>query len=749
MLELEDRTLLSVPQFDHIVVVFEENKSPMSVIGNAGAPYINYLAQNGAYLSESFGTSRPSQPNYIALFSGSTQGVTTNDNVNLGNVPNLGSQLIAAGKTLIGYSEGLPSVGFTGATSGRYARKHNPVVSFSNVPASSNRPYSDFPTNYSTLPNVSIVVPDLDDDSHDGTLAESDEWLQDNMSTYATWAKAHNSLLIITYDEGDISDTTNHIPTIFYGANVRTGSYANEINHFNVLRAIEDSEALAPLANAATAAPIDYVWTTSPPPTLAAPSNLTTTVISGTQINIAWTDNANNETGYKVERSTDGVNFSILSGTNIDGHSYNNTGLTAGKKYYYRVYATNTNGNSAFSNVASAVTGTGTGSTTPAAPTTLVASPVSTTQINLTWTDNSNNETGFRIERSTDGTNFTFLANAATNATSYPDTGLAAATKYYYRVQAIGSPTNSAFSNVASATTQSATSPGVPAAPTGLTAKGSTSVANAIDISWIDNANNETGYKIERSTDGKTFSPLAGGGPNTVFNRNTGLTPGRLYYYRVYAVNAAGNSAYSNVVSATTTSSGGTTTPPATPTALTATAVSTSQINLTWADNANNETGVRIERSTDGVNFTFLINAAVNATSYSNTGLATGTKYYYRVQAIGSPTSSAFSNVANATTQSSNPVGVPAAPTNLTLKKSTSVTNAIDISWIDNATNETGYKIERSTDGVNFSPLAGGGPNTNFNRNTGLTPGKKYYYRVYAVNASGNSLYSNVASLVL
>jgi hypothetical protein len=385
MQSLEDRCLLSVPQFDHIVVVVEENKSPMSVIGNAGAPYINSLAKNGAYLSESFGNFRPSQPNYIALFSGASQGVTTNDNYNLGNIANLGSQLIGAGKSFVGYSEGLPSVGFTGTTSGRYARKHNPVVSFSNVPASSNRPYTDFPTDYSALPDVSLVVPNLDDDSHDGTVAQSDQWLQNNMSAYAEWAKSHNSLLIITYDEGNLGDSTNHIPTIFYGANVRPGQYANEVTHFNTLRTIEDSEVLPALANAVNAAPIDYVWTDSAPQTVAAPSNLVATVISGTQINITWSDNANNETGYKIERATDGVHFSILSGTGIDGNGYHNTNLTAGRQYFYRVYATGPDGNSAYSNVASAIAGNTGTPTTPAAPTNLNASATGTSSIQLSW----------------------------------------------------------------------------------------------------------------------------------------------------------------------------------------------------------------------------------------------------------------------------------------------------------------------------------------------------------------------------
>src|SRR4051812_27420339 len=129
---LEDRLLFAaVPRFDHVVVVIEENHSPSQIIGSAEAPYINSLARNGAYFSQSFGTARPSQGEYLALFSGSNHGVTTNADINLGNIPNLASQLIAAGKSFVNYSEDLPYVGFTGSTYGRYVRKHNPSVSFS------------------------------------------------------------------------------------------------------------------------------------------------------------------------------------------------------------------------------------------------------------------------------------------------------------------------------------------------------------------------------------------------------------------------------------------------------------------------------------------------------------------------------------------------------------------------------------------------------------------------------------------
>ena len=188
---------------------------------------------------------------------------------------------------------------------------------------------------------------------------------------------------------------------------------------------------------------------------------------------------------------------------------------------------------------------------------------------------------------------------------------------------------------------------------------------------------------------------------------------------------------------------------PMPPTNVTTIGVSPSRINITWVDNSTNETGFSVERSTDGVNFSAVGGVGANVRSWASTGLAASTKYYYRVRALGSAGNSGYSNVGSATTQGVSQAGAPAAPTNLTLAKSTSVANAINLSWIDNASNETGYKIERSTDGVHFAALAGGGSNLTFYRNTGLTPGHRYYYRVYAVNAAGNSLYSNVASLLL
>jgi hypothetical protein len=196
--------------------------------------------------------------------------------------------------------------------------------------------------------------------------------------------------------------------------------------------------------------------------------------------------------------------------------------------------------------------GTGTTPEPPAAPSNLNATAFSATQIDLTWTDNSSNEAGFKIERCTGSgcTNFTQIATVGSNIASYSDKGLSASTTYTYRVYAYNAGGDSAHSITASATTLAV--PALPAAPSNLVA---TAVSRSrIDLTWTDNSNNEAGFKIERCK-GSTctnFKQIATVGPNVNSYANTGLSRATTYRYRVRAYNAAGNSAYSNIVSAKT-----------------------------------------------------------------------------------------------------------------------------------------------------------------------------------------------------
>jgi phospholipase C len=249
----------TLPLPAHIVVVMEENHSFSDIIGSSQAPYINSLAAEGALFTESFAITHPSEPNYLAIFSGSTQGVTDDSCPHTFSTATLESELLAAKKTFTGYSEGLPQAGSMVCTSGEYARKHVPWTNFSKDSPTDNQPFTSFPTDFSQLPLVSFVIPNLLDDMHDGTIQQGDIWLQTNLSVYASWAMTNNSVLIITWDEDDGSES-NQIPTIFVGEQVKPGKYSEKITHYNVLRTIEQAYKLKHLGASASAKPIKDIW---------------------------------------------------------------------------------------------------------------------------------------------------------------------------------------------------------------------------------------------------------------------------------------------------------------------------------------------------------------------------------------------------------------------------------------------------------------------------------------------------------
>ncbi|OBI29220.1 acid phosphatase [Mycobacterium sp. E1386] len=251
----------AIPQPAHIVIVVEENRSENGIIGNKSAPFITALAAGGANMVQSFAETHPSEPNYLALFAGNTFGVTTDQcPINGGAAPNLGSELLAAGYTFVGFAEGLPAVGSPACSAGKYARKHVPWANFTNVPPANSLPFSAFPMgNYASLPTVSFVIPNNDDNMHDGSIAQADTWLNRQLSGYANWAAANNSLLIVTFDEDD-NGSRNQIPTIFYGAHIRPGNYSEQINHYSVLSTIEQMYGLPKTGYAASAPPITDIW---------------------------------------------------------------------------------------------------------------------------------------------------------------------------------------------------------------------------------------------------------------------------------------------------------------------------------------------------------------------------------------------------------------------------------------------------------------------------------------------------------
>jgi hypothetical protein len=236
-----------------------ENRSATQVIGNSQAPFLNSVVQQDLLLTNSFAVAHPSQPNYLALFSGSTQHISDDSCPHAITGANLASALAAAGKSFVGYSESLPQAGYTGCSSGAYARKHNPWVNFTDLPASVNQPFAAFPQNYAALPTVAFVIPNLSHDMHDGTVSESDQWMSRNLGSYLLWARTHESLLIVTWDENDGS-TGNQIATILGGADLLSGTDGQRIDHYGLLRVIEDSCGLPHLGASADAPALAGTW---------------------------------------------------------------------------------------------------------------------------------------------------------------------------------------------------------------------------------------------------------------------------------------------------------------------------------------------------------------------------------------------------------------------------------------------------------------------------------------------------------
>ncbi|MBU1775561.1 MAG: alkaline phosphatase family protein, partial [Gammaproteobacteria bacterium] len=193
-----------------------------------------------------------------ALFSGSTRGIRSNTCPLDLSGDNLASQLIAKGLSFASYSESMLEPGHDGCIWGAYRRKHNPVANWKEL-AANNQPFSAFPTDFAQLPTVSFVVPDQRNDMHDGSIAQGDAWLKKNLESYAQWAMTHNSLLIVTFDEDDGSEK-NRIATIFVGQRVKPGQYVQRIDHYGLLRMVEELYGLPLLNESAKARTIKGVW---------------------------------------------------------------------------------------------------------------------------------------------------------------------------------------------------------------------------------------------------------------------------------------------------------------------------------------------------------------------------------------------------------------------------------------------------------------------------------------------------------
>jgi len=458
----------------------------------------------------------------------------------------------------------------------------------------------------------------------------------------------------------------------------------------------------------------------------AAPTNLTFSTITNNSLRLHWSDNSNNEDGFEIYRSgSSGGPFIHVGTTGTGAETYNNTGLSAGTAYFYRVYATNSGGLS--SSYAS-----GNESTLPLppdAPGNLTFGTVTSSSIELNWSDNSDNEDGFRIYRSTSiGGDYSPVGTTTAEATSFNNTGLTSNTTYYYRVYAYNTGGSSSYISG-----NERTLPDVPADPSDLTFSNITN--GSIQINWSDNSSNEDGFEIHRAfSSGGSYTRIAILGPGMTTYNHAGLDPDREYFYQVYAFNGGG---YSSPVSGSAF-----TLPdaPAAPSNLTTGLITTSSIQLLWSDNSNNEDSFEIYSSLSaGGPYDLAGSTGPGVRSYNDVGLEDDTEYFYRVYAVNTGGVSDFASVSGTTQRR-----VPDAPTKLNVSSNNTCT--VDLDWDDKSGNEDGFEIERSSisSTIGFSLIQTLGPDVETYVDTSARNYNTYYYRVRAYNAAGYSDYSGV-----
>jgi chitodextrinase len=449
----------------------------------------------------------------------------------------------------------------------------------------------------------------------------------------------------------------------------------------------------------------------------STPSGLSASAVSASQINLSWSPSTDNVavTGYRVYR-----NAGLLA-TLGNVTAYQNTGLSAATTYSYTVQALDAAGNASAQSTAVIVqTAAALDTIAPSTPTALVATVVSASRIDLSWLASTDNVgvTAYRVFRGG------ALVAALGNVTTYQDGSLSPSTSYVYTVQALDAAGNaSAQSSPASATPPASLDTIPPTTPTNLV--GNAVSATQINLSWSPSTDNVAvaNYRLYRN--GVVAATLT----STTY-QDSGLSAATTYTYRADAVDTSGNASGLSGAVTVSTPSALDTTPPTTPTGLTATAVSNTQINLSWAPSTDNVgvTGYRVIRNGS------LLTTLGNLTTFQDTGLNAATTYTYGVQALDAAGNlSPQSTAASATTQPTPDTTPPTTPSNV----SASVISAtkISITWSASTDNVgvVGYRVYRN--GVLLTTVG----NVTTAQDTGLLPSTTYTYSVDAIDGAGNA----------
>lgn len=433
-------------------------------------------------------------------------------------------------------------------------------------------------------------------------------------------------------------------------------------------------------------------------------------------------------TFFNLERSKwNGASWGSweIAATMLEGTEITDIPASAGS-YRYRLSARSSSNYSGHSNISQTVT-------KPAAPSEIYCELVSPNKIKIFWINSPENTSELILEWK-EGQNGTYR-----ELVRFPsDTGLyfhtfsfSQGAEYFYRITAFDSPDNMSVGPECSVTTS------IPNAPSSLVLTVESS--NQVRLNWNDNSNNETLFSVERSINGGNFEEIGTTSYNTAVFVDSGLQPENTYTYRVRAMNAMGYSAYTNQVPVITTAI-------SPPNSLTVTPVSSSRIDLSWTYLSSASHRTVIERKTGAGGTWSVITPSPlpeGVTTYSNTGLSSGTEYFYRIKAVSGTDLNVYS-----TSYPKDSTGVGAATLlgNITLHGNASPSNRIYLSW-SGGSGGTEYVIERKGLSGDFVSIASLSSDARSWFDTGVIPNAQYTYRIKARSATNESVYSNEVTI--
>ncbi|MFT6407608.1 MAG: fibronectin type 3 domain-containing protein, partial [Arenicella sp.] len=455
---------------------------------------------------------------------------------------------------------------------------------------------------------------------------------------------------------------------------------------------------------------------------LTTPVSLSTPIIAARKptsdsVELIWTDDSLEMQFFLQQRLAGTSNWADIHISVANVTKWTALNLNGSSAYEFRVRASAANYSSAWSNIVTITPD----SSSPTVPLLFQPTEIST-GVSLSWS-NASNETGYELQRSLNGTDgWALIALGETEATAYIDLNVDENTTYYYRVKALGISAESSYSSIVNITTSKL----IPTIPLLFQP---TETSTGISVSW-SNAANETGYSLERSSTGSdNWAVVALPNVNVIAYTDINVEENTAYYYRIKAIRMSSESSYSNVVTITTAKL-----IPTIPLLFQPTEISAG-VSLSWS-NSSNETGYALERSPNGSDsWAVIALPEVDATVYTDFNVDEGATYYYRIKALRTLTESGYSEIVTITTA----IVMVTIPT---LFEPREISTGVLLRW-SNASNETGYVVERSANGRgSWAVIAL--PEANVTRYTDINvrAATTYYYRIKAVSESNESSYS-------